>query len=79
MVEEALKLAIEAQDHQRTLTGVSVSTPYLGQFPSSLSLIIYLETQEAVSLQFCSIILYQAYNLNYTLKYAFLKLSIGAI
>jgi len=61
MVEEAWKLAIEAQDRQRALSGASVPTPSVCQLPSCPSLKIDLHTREAVSPEFCSMLLYQTY------------------
>jgi len=69
MVEEAWRLAIEAQDCQRTLAGASVDTPSVYQLPSGLSLKIDLQTQEAVSHGFCLMLLYQISDINYTPKY----------
>jgi len=53
MVEEAWKLAIEAQDRQRALAGVPAGTPSVCQLPRGPSLKIDLQTQEAVSLGIC--------------------------
>jgi len=61
MVEEAWKLAIEAQDRQRALAGAPVGTPSVCQLPGGPSLIIDLQTREAVSLEFCLMLLYQTY------------------
>jgi len=52
MVEEAWKLAIEAQDRQRALAGAPAGTPSVCQLPSGPSLKIDLQTREAVSLGF---------------------------
>jgi hypothetical protein len=49
MVDEALKPAIEAKDHQRALAGASVGIPSLCQLPGSSSLKIDPHTQDAVS------------------------------
>ena len=61
MVEEAWKLAIEAQDCQQALAGAPVSTPSVCQLPGGPSLKIEPQTQEAVSLEICSVLLYQTY------------------
>ena len=58
MVEEAWKLAIEAQDCQRALAGAPVGTPSVCQLPSGPSLKIDPQTREAVSLEFCLMLLY---------------------
>ena len=44
MVQEAWKLAIEAQDHQRALAGAPVGTPSVCQFPGCPSLKIDPQT-----------------------------------
>ena len=49
MVEEAWKLAIEAQDHQQALGGAPVGTQSLSQLPGSPSLIIDPQTRQAVN------------------------------
>jgi len=69
MVEEAWKLAIEAQDRQRALAGAPAGTPSVCQLRSGPSLKIVLQTREAVSLGFCSILLYQIYDIDYAPKY----------
>ena len=69
MVEEASKLAIDAQNHQQALAGTPVGTPSVGQLPSSPSLKIDLQTQEAVSLRFCSMCLYEILDIDYAHKY----------
>jgi hypothetical protein len=61
MVEEAWKLVIEAKDRQWALAGAPVGTPSVCQLPSGPSLKIDPQTQEAVSLEFCSMLLYQTY------------------
>jgi len=61
MVEETWKLAIEAQDRQWALAGAPVGTPSLCQLPGGPSLKIDPQTQEAVSLEFCLMLLYQTY------------------
>jgi len=53
MVEEAWKLAIEAQDRQWALAGAPAGTPLVCQLPSGPSLKIDPQTQDAVSLGFC--------------------------
>jgi len=49
MVDEAWKLAIEAQDRQRALAGAPVGTPSVRQLPGGPSLKIDQQTREAVS------------------------------
>jgi hypothetical protein len=49
MVDEAWKLAIEAQDRQGALAGAPGGAPSLCQLPGGLSLKIDLQTREAVS------------------------------
>ena len=61
VVEEAWKLAIEAQDHQLALAGAPVGTPSICQLLGGPSLKIDPQTPEAVSLEFCSMLLYQTY------------------
>jgi hypothetical protein len=61
IVDEACKVAIEAQDHQWALADASVGTQSVCQLPSSPSLKIDLQTQEAVSLECCLMLLYQTY------------------
>jgi len=61
MVEEAWKLAIEAQDHQQALGGGPVGTLSVCQFPGGRFLKIDPQTREAVSLVFCLTVLYQTY------------------
>jgi len=69
MVEEAWKLAIEAQDRQQALAGAPVGMPSVCQLPGSLFLKIDLQTREAVSLGFCSMLLYQISYIDYAPKY----------
>jgi len=69
MVNEAWKLAIEAQDCQRALAGAPVGTPSVCQLPGGPSLKIDPQTREAVSLQFCSMLLYQMSDIDYAPKY----------
>ena len=56
MVDEACKLAIEAQDRQQALAGAPVGTPSVYQLPGGPSLKIDPQTREAVSVYsvFCS-------------------------
>jgi hypothetical protein len=56
MVDEAWKLAIEAQDRQRALAGAPVGTPSVCQLPGGPSLKIDPQTGEAVNVYsvFCS-------------------------
>lgn len=61
MVEEASKVAIDTQDCQRALAGVAVSTPSVCQLPAGPFLKIDLQTREAVSLEFCLMLLDQTY------------------
>jgi len=61
MVEEAWKLAIEAQDCQQALAGAPVGTRSVCQLPGGSSLKIDPQTREAVSLEFCSMLLYHTY------------------
>jgi hypothetical protein len=65
MVEEAWKLAIEAQDRQRALAGDPPGTPSVCQLPSGPSLKIDPQTQEAVSFGFCLMLFYQIYDIDY--------------
>ena len=55
-VEEAWKLAIDAQDRQRALSCAPVGTPSVCQLPGGASLKIDLQTQEAGSVYsvFCA-------------------------
>jgi len=76
MVEEAWKLVIDAQDHQQALAGAPGGTPSVCQFPSSPSLKIDLQTQEAVSIGFCLMLVYQISDIDYTPKYTYLTLMI---
>ena len=56
IVDEAWKLAIEAQDRQRALAGAPVGTPSVCQLPGGPSLKIDPQTREAVCVYpvFCS-------------------------
>jgi len=78
-VEEAWKLAIEAQDHQHALAGAAVGTPSVCQLPGGPSLKIHLQTGEAVSLEFCLMLLSQTYHIDYTIIYTSLTLRICTI
>jgi hypothetical protein len=49
MIDEDWKLAVEAQNHQQALAGVSVHTPSLCQLPSSPSPIVDPQSRQAVS------------------------------
>jgi len=69
MDEEASKLAIEGQDWQQALAGAPADTPLVCQLPSSPSLKINLQTQEAVSFGFGLMLSYQIYDINYTPNY----------
>ena len=79
MVEEAWKLAIEAQDCQGALAVAPVGTPSVCQLPSGPSLKIDVQTPEAVSLGFCSMLLCQISDIDYTPNYAYFKLKISTI
>jgi hypothetical protein len=69
MVEEAWKLAIEAQDRQRALAGAPPGTPSVCQLPRGSSLKIDRQTQEAVSFGFCLMLFYQIYDIDYGPNY----------
>jgi len=70
MVEEAWKLAIEAQDYQRALAGAPEGTLSVSQLPGGPSLNIDLYRRAAVSIGFCSMLLYQITDIDYSPKYA---------
>jgi len=53
IVEEAWKLAIEAQDRQQVLAGASVGIQSVCQLPGGTSLKIDPQIREAVSIEFC--------------------------
>jgi len=59
IVQEAWKLAIEAQHRQQALTDAPVGTPSVCQLPGGPSLKIDPQTREAVSLEFCLMLLYE--------------------
>ena len=61
MVEKAWKLAIEAQDRQRTLAGAPVGIPSVSQLPSGPSLKTDPQPREAVSREFSLLLLHQTY------------------
>jgi hypothetical protein len=61
MVDEAWKLPIEAQDCQQALTGAPIGKPSVCQLPGGPSLEINRHPREAVSLDFCVMLLYQTY------------------
>ena len=61
MAEEAWKLAIESQDHQRALAGAPVGIPSVCQLPGGSSLKMHPQTWEAVHLELCLMLLYQTY------------------
>jgi len=65
MVEEAWKLAIEAQDCQWALSGASAGTPWVCEVPNGPFLKIDPQTREAVSSGFCVILVYQIYDIDY--------------
>jgi len=79
MDEEAWKIAVEAQDRQRELAGAPVGTPSGCQLCSSPSYEIYLQTREAVGLEFCAMLFSQIYDIDSTPKYSYLKLKIFPI
>jgi hypothetical protein len=79
MVEEALKLAIEAQDCQWALAGAPAGTRSVCQLPSRPFLKIDPQTREAVSIGICLIVFYQIYDIDYAQKYSSLKLKISTI
>jgi len=68
MIEEAGKLGIEPQDHWRALAGAPVGTPSVCQMCGGPSIKIDPQTREAISLGFCSMPLYQLYNIDYAPK-----------
>jgi len=59
MVDEAWKLAIQPQYRQRAFAGAPVGTPSVCELPGGPSLKIDRQTGEAVSLQFCLMLLDQ--------------------
>jgi len=61
IVEEAWRLAIQAQDCQWALAGAPVGTPAVSQLPGGPLLKIELQTLEAVSLEVCLVLLYPTY------------------
>jgi len=69
MVNLASKHGIAAQDWQQDLTGASVGAPSVSQLPGCPSPNIDLQTWEAVSFEFCSILLYQTYDIDYAIKF----------
>jgi len=79
IVEDALILAIEAQDCQQALAGDPVGTSSVCQLPGGPSLKIHLQIQEARSLEFCFLLLYPISDIDYTSKYPQLKLKISPI
>jgi len=79
MVEEAWKLANEAENRQRALAGTSVCSPSVWQLPSGPSLKIDLQTRETVSLKFCLMLLYHILYIYYAPCYTQVKLKISTI
>jgi hypothetical protein len=69
MVEEAGKLAIEVQDHQRALASAPAGIPSVCQLLSGSSPTIDSQTHEAVSWEFCLMLLYQIYDIDYAPYY----------
>jgi len=61
MVEEAWKQMNEAQDRQRALPAEPVGTPSVCRFPGGPSLKIHPQTRDAVSHEFCLMLLGQSY------------------
>ena len=61
MVKDAWKLPIEARDRQKALVGAPAGTPSVCQLPGGPSLKIHPQTQEAVCLEFCLMILHETY------------------
>jgi len=68
-VEQAWKLAIEAQDRQRAIAGAPPCTPSVCQLPSGPSLTIDLQTWQAVSIGCCLMLFYQIYYIDYAPRY----------
>jgi len=64
-VDEVCRLVDEAHDDQWAITGSPVCTWSVSQLPGHLSPQIYLQTQEAVRLGFCSTIHHLTYNTDY--------------
>jgi len=79
MVEEALKLPIEAQDHQRAIADAPVSMPSVCQLPHHSSLKIDRQRWEAVSLGSCPMLLYQILDIDYATMNTVSKIKIGTI
>jgi hypothetical protein len=69
MVDEAWKLAIEAQDRLRAVAGAPASTPSVCQLPQGPSCKIDTQIQEAVLFVFSLMLLYQIYNIDYAANY----------
>jgi hypothetical protein len=69
MVEQAWKLAIQAQDCQQASTGAPVGSPSVCQLPGRPSLNLDPQTQQAGSLKFCLMPLYQISDIDYAPKY----------
>jgi len=79
MFEKAWKLAVEAQHYQWALAGAPVETSPACWLPSSPSSIINPHTPNAVSFQFCLLLIYQIYNIDYAPQYTLLKLQMSSI
>jgi len=79
MVEQALKLAIEPQDHQWALAGSPAGTPLVCQLPCSPSLKIDPPLQEVVSFGFCLMLFYLTYDIDFTSNYTYWKQKISTI
>ena len=75
--EEVWKLAIDAQDRQQALAESLAGTPSGGNVPCGPSLKIDLQTQEALSLELCLMLLYQIDDIDYAPKYTYLELMIS--
>jgi hypothetical protein len=79
MIENAWKLAIEAQDCQQALEGAAIGMPSVCQFPGGPSMKIELHTSDTVSLGFCFMLLYQILNIDYAKHFTLLKQKISTI
>jgi hypothetical protein len=79
MVEEASKLSIEAQDHQRALVDAPAGTPLVCELPSGPSLKIDPQTCKAVSFGLCFMLFYHIYDIDYVRNFTLLKLKISSI
>jgi len=64
MIEEPSELAVEAHDCQCALVGAPIGTTSVCQLPGGPSLKIDPQPIEAVSLQFCLMLLCQIYDID---------------